>query len=138
MIQSNGIALFFTVAMLAVTLYFLFGSIPLLILKHDNPIDSRFIRSFYLTYYRMALVVAVGATASFAFAGRPGFTAGAAAIVLLTAYLYRNFLPRMEQLGGQISTNDLLAVPAFRNIHRSAITINAVQLFAILGSLAAI
>lgn len=136
MIQPSGLALFFTVAMLAVTLYFLFGSIPLLILKHDNPVDSRFIRSFYLTYYRIALVVAVGATASFVLAGRPGLAAGAACIALLTGFLYRTFLPRMAQLGAQITTDELLAIPAFRNLHKSAITINAVQLFAIVGSLA--
>jgi hypothetical protein len=60
MLQPNQFALFFTVALLAITAYFLLGSVPLLILKHDNPVDSRFIRSFYITYFRMAFVAAVG------------------------------------------------------------------------------
>ena len=53
--QPESFALLFTVAMLAVTAYFLLGSIPLLVLRHDNPMDARFIRSFYITYYRIAL-----------------------------------------------------------------------------------
>ena len=62
MLNANHAALFFTVAMLAVTTYFLFGSIPLLILKHDNTMDSKFIRSFYITYFKFAIVVATAAT----------------------------------------------------------------------------
>lgn len=38
-------ALFFTVALLVTTAYFLMGSVPLLILKHDRPKDSRFVRA---------------------------------------------------------------------------------------------
>ena len=41
MLNANHAALFFTVAMLAVTTYFLLGSIPLLILKHDNTMDAK-------------------------------------------------------------------------------------------------
>jgi len=63
MLQPNQFALFFTVALLAITAYFLLGSVPLLILKHDNPVDSSFIRSFYITCFRMAIVAATGTTA---------------------------------------------------------------------------
>jgi hypothetical protein len=129
-------ALFFTVALLATTAYFLLGSVPLLILKHDNPVDSSFIRSFYVTYYRIAFVAATGTAASYALAARPAFATGAAAIALLTAMLRLRFIPRMDQLGVQIQGNDAMAIPAFRNIHKSAIAINVTQLFAILGSLA--
>ena len=45
-LEPKTIALFFTVVLLAVTTYFLLGSVPLLTLKHDNPIDARFIKSF--------------------------------------------------------------------------------------------
>ena len=44
-------ALFFTVALLVTTAYFILGSVPLLILKHDTPKDSRFVRGFFNTYY---------------------------------------------------------------------------------------
>ena len=35
-------ALFFTVVLLVMTTYFIMGSIPLLVLKHDTPLDARF------------------------------------------------------------------------------------------------
>ncbi len=135
LLQPSTIALFFTVALLAVTAYFLLGSVPLLTLKHDNPVDARFIRSFYTTYYRIAFVAAVGTTVSYAMAGRPAFAVGAAAIVILTGVLYKRFIPLMDQLAPQILAKDTEAIPAFRKIHKSAILINTTQLLAILGSL---
>jgi hypothetical protein len=135
MLQPNQFALFFTVALLAVTTYFLLGSVPLLILKHDNPIDSRFIRSFYITYFRMAIVAAIGTTASYALAGRAGFAIGAAGIASLTLILRTRLIPRMDRLGQQIQGADPLAIPEFRKIHKSAILINIAQLAAIVSSL---
>ena len=44
-------ALFFTVALLVVKAYFLLGSVPLLVLNHDTPLNSSFVRSFINTYY---------------------------------------------------------------------------------------
>ena len=67
--------------MLAVTTYFLFGSIPLLVLKHDNTMDSKFIRSFYITYFKFAIVVSTAAALSYAAAARPLMATIASAIV---------------------------------------------------------
>ena len=72
-------ALFFTVALLVTTAYFLLGSVPLLVLKHDTPLDARFVRGFFNTYYLGAMVTAGAAAVSYAVAGNPGFAAGAAA-----------------------------------------------------------
>jgi hypothetical protein len=135
LLQPNQVALFFTVALLAITAYFLLGSVPLLVLKHDDPVDARFIRSFYITYFKIALIVAVATSASYVVAGRPAFAAGAATIALLTLVLRGKLIPRMDLLGTQIQANDAVAIPAFRKIHRSAILINLAQLAAILGSL---
>ena len=135
LLQPQTIALFFTVALLAVTAYFLLGSVPLLTLKHDNPVDARFIRSFYTTYYRIAFLAAVGTTVSYALAGRPAFAVGAAAIATLTLMLRKHFIPRMDQLAPQILADQVEAIPAFRKIHKSAILINTTQLLAILGRL---
>lgn len=134
-LQAQTIALFFTVALLVVTAYFLLGSVPLLILKHDNPVDARFIRSFYTTYYRMALVIALSTALSYALAGRWPLACGAGAIALLTLLLRARFIPMMDQLAPQIQANEAFAVPAFRQLHKSAILINTGQLLAILGSL---
>ncbi len=138
LLQPQNIALFFTVALLAVTAYFLLGSIPLLTLKHDNPMDARFIRSFYITYYKIALTTAVGTTVSYAIAGRAGFAAGAAAIATLTVVLRNRFIPQMDQLAPKIQALEVQAIPAFRKIHKTAILINTTQLLAILGSLSGV
>ena len=45
---------FFTVALLVTTAYFLMGGLPLLTLKHDTPLDARFVRGFFNVYYRAA------------------------------------------------------------------------------------
>ena len=138
LLQPQTIALFFTVALLAVTAYFLLGSVPLLTLKHDNPMDARFIRSFYITYYRIAFLAAVGTTVSYTLAGRPAFATGAAAIAILTLLLRNKFIPMMDLLAPRIVADHVDAIPAFRKIHKSAILINTSQLLAILGSLSVV
>ena len=122
--------------MLAVTTYFLFGSIPLLILKHDNTMDSKFIRSFYITYFKFAIVVSTAAAISYAAAVRPIQAMGAMAIAILTLVLRFKFIPQMDQLGSAIrEDNNVMAVPEFRKIHKIAITLNFAQLITVLGSL---
>jgi len=132
---ANSASLIFTVALLMVTAYFFLGSVPLLILKHDNPVDSKFIRSFYNTYYQIAFVVALGTTVSYALSARPLFAMGAAVITVLTWFLRGKFIPKMDALGNQIEANDLVSIPEFRKIHKTAIQINLVQLVAIVSSL---
>ena len=136
MLTANQVSLIFTVAMLAVTTYFLFGSIPLLILKHDNTMDSKFIRSFYITYFKFAIVVSTAAAISYAAAVRPIQAMGAMAIAILTLVLRFKFIPKMDQLGSAIrEDNNVMAVPEFRKIHKIAITLNFAQLITVLGSL---
>lgn len=137
-LQPNQLALFSTVALLVVTAYFLLGSIPLLTLQHDTTLDARFIRSFYVTYYRFALVTVTFATISYAMASRPVFAAGAAGILVITLVLRKRFLPKMEALGAQMGDDAATAIPAFRQIHQRAILINLAQLLGILGSLTAL
>ena len=136
MLTANQISLFFTVAMLAVTTYFLFGSIPLLVLKHDNNMDSKFIRAFYITYFKIAIVVSTAAAISYAAALRPLMTLLASTIAILTLVLRFKFIPQMDRFGSAIrEDNKLMAIPQFRKIHKTAITLNVAQLITVLGSL---
>jgi len=73
-------ALVFSVILLVITAYFLMGSVPLLILKHDTPMDSRFVRGFFNTYYLAAMLTASATAVSYAVAGRLVFAVGAAAL----------------------------------------------------------
>lgn len=76
-------ALFFTVVMLVTTAYFLMGSVPLLILKHGTPLDARFVRDFFDTFYRAAMVTASATAVSYVLAGRLILAGGATALALL-------------------------------------------------------
>jgi hypothetical protein len=135
LLSPQPLALFFTVVLLAVTAYFLLGSVPLLVLKHDNPMDSSFIRSFYITYFRIAVIAAVATALSYAWAGRIAFAVGAAGIALLTGWLRTYLITRMDDLRTKIHADDLMAIPEFLKMHKSAILINTSQLIAILASL---
>jgi hypothetical protein len=131
------IALFFTVALLVTTAYFLLGSVPLLVLKHDTPMDSRFVRGFFNTYYLAAMFTAGATALSYAFAGRPVLAAGAASLALLATLLRRNVIPRMDSLRAQIEASEASAIAAFRRMHVTAILINLAQLVVIVWSLIA-
>jgi hypothetical protein len=135
LLEPKTFALLFTVVLLAVTAYFLLGSVPLLTLKHDNPMDSRFIRSFYMVYFRISLVAATAACISYGLAARPGLACGAAAIALLTILMRKHLISRMDVLSAQIRANEIVAIPSFLSVHKSAIWINSTQLVAILMSL---
>jgi hypothetical protein len=98
--------------------------------------DSKFIRSFYITYFKFAIVVSTAAAISYAAAVRPIQAIGATAIAILTLVLRFKVIPQMDQLGSEIrEDNNLMAIPEFRKIHKSAITLNFAQLITVLGSL---
>ena len=130
-------ALFFTVALLVTTAYFLMGSVPLLVLKHDTPLDARFVRGFFNTYYLAAIFTASAAAVSYVFAERLVFAAGAAALALLSTILRRKVIPKMDSLRAQIQVSGTDAIRGFRRTHVSAILINLVQLVLIVWSLIA-
>jgi hypothetical protein len=128
-------ALVFTVALLVTTAYFVMGSIPLLVLKHDTPLDARFVRGFFNTYYVAAFVTATATSISFALAGRAGLAAGAAVLALIALGLRQKVIPKMDSLGAEIQSNAMDAIPGFRRTHIAAILFNVVQLVAIVWSL---
>jgi hypothetical protein len=132
------LALFFTVALLAITAYFIMGSVPLLILKHDTPMDSRFVRGFFNTYYRAAIFTAGAAAVSYALAGRPVFAAGGAVLALSAVVLRRLVIPRMDSLQARLQVSEINAIPQFRRVHVTAILVNLAQLVVTVWSLVAV
>jgi hypothetical protein len=132
------VALGFTVVLLVITAYFVMGSVPLLVLKHDTPLDSRFVRSFFNTYYLAAMLTAGATAVSYAVAGRPAFAAGAAGLAILAAVLRRSVIVKMDALQPRIQTGNADAIADFRRTHITAIVINLVQLAIIVWSLIAL
>ena len=128
-------ALVFTVALLVVTAYFIMGSVPLLILRHDTPMDGRFVRAFFDTYYRVATFTAAATALSYALAGRAALAAGATVLALIAIALRRKIIPLMDSLRARIEGSEANAIAAFRRTHAAAIAINVVQLALVVGTL---
>jgi hypothetical protein len=121
-------ALGFTVAMLVTTAYFLMGGLPLLVLKHDTPLDARFVRAFFNLYYKLAFATSLGACVSYALWGKPLFAVGAAALLGATLVLRRTLIPAMQQLGSRIEGDDQRAIRDFRRVHIAALAVSLAQL----------
>jgi hypothetical protein len=130
-------ALFFTVALLVTTAYFILGSSPLLVLKHDTPMDARFVRGFFNIYYVAAIATASATALSYALAGRFALAAGAAGLAALAYVLRRKVIPTMDAHGARIQSQPVDGIPGFRRTHLTAIVINIAQLAVIVWSLTA-
>jgi hypothetical protein len=128
-------ALFFTVALLVTTAYFLMGSVPLLVLKHDTPLDASFVRGFFNTYYLAAMFTATATSLSYAFAGRFAFAIGAATLAIVAVVLRGQIIGKMDLFRARIQADHVGAIPGFRRTHVTAILINLVQLVVIVWSL---
>src|SRR5947207_5486116 len=92
------VALISTVALLVWMGFFMLGSLPLMILKHDTPLDARFIRGLFDVYYKAVIVVAAAGTLADALASRPALTVGMAAIGAVAFWSRRVILSRMDSL----------------------------------------
>ncbi len=128
MSSAINVAIFFTVVLLVTTAYFLMGGLPLLILKHDTPVDARFIRSFFNLYYKAVFVAAAGAAIGFALSSRFTFALGVAGIALVVFLLRRQLILAMDKLGEEIQTGQGMAVKRFRQVHSTALFANLAQL----------
>ncbi len=124
----NVLALASTVVLLVLMGYFMLGSLPLLVLEHDTPLDSNFIRGFFALYYRAVLPAALASAAAYALAGQPGFCVGMACLGLLVFLARREFLPRMDALRDTMTPHDGAAIAQFRRLHKWGMALNAVQL----------
>ena len=132
------VALIFTVILLVITAYFLMGSVPLLVLKHDTPLDARFVRGFFNTYYVAAMYAAAATALSYAIAGRLVFAAGATVLAAIAVALRRTVLQRMDSIRAVLQADDAGAIAAFRRTHIAAILANLAQLALIVWSLVAL
>ncbi|HTP72414.1 MAG TPA: hypothetical protein VML58_09365 [Burkholderiaceae bacterium] len=106
---------------------FMLGSPPLLILKHDTPLDSRFIRGLFNYYYNSVIVIAAFAAVGCAAMGRSTVALAMAALVAFVFVVRRWMLARMDGLREAIGRGDASAVPRFRRLHIAGMVLNVVQ-----------
>ncbi len=128
-------ALICTIPLILSMGYFLMGSLPLLILNHDSPLDARFIRGFFRIYYLAVMCTGMFAAAAYVYAGSLGYAAGVAVIVLLALILRKVVLPRMDALLTRIETADAVTIAEFRRIHITGMAVNFAQLAALVWGL---
>jgi hypothetical protein len=107
----------------------------LLVLKHDTPLDSRFIRGLFNVYYVAVMLTASAAALSYAWSGKPVFSVGMAFIAGLAFALRRwIIIPRMDILRGSIPAADT-SILQFRKLHIAGMMLNAAQLGTVAWSL---
>ncbi len=120
-----------TVLLLMSLVFSVLSSTPLLILKHDVPMDSRIVRQVFHYCYRMIAVMATAATVAFAWAGRPLLSACLGCIALLAIVLHRVMLTRMDALRPPMHAGDRSAISRFRQLHATGVALHLTQLGAL-------
>ena len=121
-------ALIPTVLLLVWMGFFMMGSLPLLVLKHDTPLDARFIRGLFNVYYLAVMLTASAAALGYAWTGKAAFALGMACIATL-AFALRRWLviPRMDVLRDRIPASDS-AIVRFRRLHIAGMMLNVAEL----------
>ena len=122
------VALMSTVALLVWMGFFMMGSLPLLVLKHDTPVDSRFIRGLFNVYYMAIMITAAIGAVSYALMGRPAI-AFALACVATLGFAGRYWLvSRMDLVRSTMTADDSSAIQRFRRLHITGMLINVAVL----------
>ncbi|MDO9357393.1 MAG: hypothetical protein Q7T70_00180 [Polaromonas sp.] len=104
------------------------SSTPLLILKHDMPMDSRVIRQVFHYSYRLITIMASASSLAFALAGRPWPSLAMACIAIMALTLHCVVLSRMDTLRTTMHDGDTAAISRFRKLHVTGIALNLTQL----------
>jgi hypothetical protein len=126
----KALALVSTVLLLISLGFSVLGTTPLLVLKHNLPMDSRVVRQVFHYCYRLVAVVAIAASIGQALAGRPMLAVGTGCIALLAVFLHHWMLTRMDALRGAMHDGDMNAIRRFRELHVAGIALNFTQLAA--------
>ena len=125
------LALVSTVLLLMSLGFFVLGTTPLLILKHDSAMDSRVIRQVFHYCYRMVAVMAAAASIGYALAGHPVLSLSLGGMAVLAVAMHHWMLPRMDDLRTTMHDGDHNAIRQFRKLHVAGIALNLTQLAAI-------
>ena len=124
-----SVALLSTVALLISMGFFMLGSLPLLVLKHDTPLDAHFIRGLFNVYYLAVMVAGTATALSYGWAGKPAFALGAACVAALALALRRWIvIPRMDFLRSTMQASGHAAIAQFRLLHITGMLLNVAQL----------
>lgn len=121
-------ALIATVLMLVWMGFFMLGSLPLLILKHDTPVDARFIRGLFNVYYTAVMLTASAGALGYALYGRRDIALTVGAIALLAFAGRRWIVGHMDALRGTMTPEDAAGIRRFRRLHITGMLLNVLVL----------
>jgi hypothetical protein len=125
------VALISTVVLLVWMGFFMMGSLPLLILKHDTPVDSRFIRGLFNVYYVAIMGTAAVGAGSCVLAGRLAI-ALALTCIAGSGFAGRYWLvSRMDTVRSAMTADDFAAIARFRRLHIAGMLLNVALLAAV-------
>lgn len=117
-----------TLALLVWMGFFLMGSLPLMVLKHDTPLDGRFIRGLFNVYYGAVLATAAIAAVGHALSARPAIALAMLGIAALSVLSRHWMLAQMDRARNSILMEDPAAIWQFRRLHIGGMLLNVVQL----------
>lgn len=115
--------------------FFMLASLPLMVLKHDTPMDARFIRGLFDVYYKAVMVTASVAMVAHAVAGRKVTTAMLLAVAVIAWQSSRRILSHMDRLRTTMTPTDAAGIREFRRLHVLGMVLNVTQLLAICAAL---
>ena len=123
MVQES-ISLISVVCLLAWMFFFTVSSLPLFVLKHDEPTDARFIHGFFDVQYVGLMSIAAVGTLSSAVSNRRLMTVAMACIAFIGFAAHHGIVSRMNELRGSMTATDVVAIRKFRRLHLMGIALN--------------
>jgi len=117
-----------TVALLVWMGFFFMGSLPLLVLKHDTPLDAKFIRGLFNVYYLAVVATAAIGCLGYGLTAHPAIAAAMLALAALAGLSRRWMLGQMDAARPAIATAEPAAIQRFRRLHIGGMVLNAAQL----------
>ena len=133
--SADGVALAAIVILLFPMGYFFLASPAFLLVKLDIPPVTQLLRGMFSIHFLMTAVAGVIGTVVFAVTGRLAFAIGIALITAFAIWSRRWFLREWDVQLGARDAGDPDAVRRLRRLHWGGMLSNAVQLFAIVGSI---
>ena len=124
------VALIATVLLLIWMGFFMMGSLPLLILKHDTPLDARFIHGLFQVHRVAILATAATGALGYALAGRLNVAMSLSCVAALGFAGGSWLVSKMDSVRSAMTADDAPAIRRFRQLHVAGMLLNVALLAA--------
>jgi hypothetical protein len=125
---AGAFPLLATVVLLFPMGVFMFTTPPLLILKHDTPVDGRFIRGLFNLYYVSVITLASVGAAGCLIVGKIAVALAMGGLGVFVAGIRRWMISNMDRQREGMARGQPGAIPRFRRLHMTGMALNVLQL----------